>query len=59
MVKKNNRVLEKNNEILVKEVEELKRKQEDQQVVWEREVLDLCKILETLKDQLRRRTEQQ
>lgn len=59
MVKKNNRVLEKNNEILVKEIEELKSKQEEQQALWEREVLDLCKILETLKEQLRRRTEQQ
>ena len=58
MVKKNNRALEKNNEILVKEVGDMKRKQEEQQSIWEREVLDLCKILETLKEQLRKRAEQ-
>lgn len=59
MIKKNNRTLEKNNEILGREVQELKRQQEEQKIIWEKEVLDLCNILGELKDKLRSRSDHQ
>ena len=52
ILRRNQKALEENNAQLMNELEISRRREEEQQIIWQREVQDLTDIMKMLKEQL-------
>ena len=52
ILRRNQKTLEENNANLMNDLEIMRRREEEQQIIWQREVQDLTDILKMLKAQL-------
>ncbi len=52
ILRRNQKTLEETNAHLMNDLEIMRRREEEQQIIWQREVQDLTDIMKMLKDQL-------